>query len=197
MTETETKTSNLLSRLPDLQECKTPPFDSSLNAEEVQIVLQGGKVPPIDANLTAELVQTLLQGGKQSIVGLIDALREVDNGADWKARLLLQALTMAVGTPEQAVQRQMLADVLLDEATGTRPSAVRIFLLARLRLIADKDAVKKLIPLFTAADPQLAEAAATVLVSIGQPSKEPLAEALKAAQGRSKEVIEYALAQIH
>lgn len=126
MTETETKTNALLSRLPELQ---------------------GGKMPPIDPALTNELVPTLLKGGKDAITGLIDTLREVDNGSDWKARFLVQALVSAVGTAAQAPQRQMLTEILLAEATGSRPAAVRTFLLTRLRLIADTNAVAKLIPL--------------------------------------------------
>ncbi len=100
MTETETKTSALLNRLPELQD---------------------GKMPPIDATLSTELVQTILKGEKAAIVGVIDALREVDNGSDWKARFLLQTLVISVGTPALAPQRQMLADLMLDEAAGTAP----------------------------------------------------------------------------
>jgi len=175
MTETETKTSALLNRLPELQD---------------------GKMPPIDATLSTELVQTILKGEKAAIVGVIDALREVDNGSDWKARFLLQTLVISVGTPALAPQRQMLADLMLDEAAGNRPSSVRTFLLERLRLLAGQDAVAKLIPLLAAEDSQLADAGAAVLVSIGTPAKAPLAEALKTAQGRRKEVIGNALAQI-
>lgn len=175
MTETATKTNALLNRLPELQD---------------------GKMPPIDADLCAELVQTLLQDGKPAIAGLIDALREVDNGSDWKARFLLNTLASSAAAPALAPRRQMLAALLLDEAAGTRPAPVRTFLLARLRLLADKDAVPQLIPLLAAEDPQLCDAGAAVLVSIGTPAKAPLAEALKTAQGRRKEVIGNALAQI-
>jgi hypothetical protein len=175
MTETETKTAALFARLPELQD---------------------GKLPPIDPNLTTELVRTVLAGGKEAIVGLIDALREVDNGGDWKARFLLQALVIAVGPAAQVAPRGMLTAILLDEAAGTRPAAVRTFLLARLRLLADPAAVAKLVALLASDNPQLTDAAAAVLVSIGTPSKEPLAEALKAAQGRQQEVIKNALAQI-
>ncbi|MCX6877067.1 MAG: hypothetical protein NTW21_25140 [Verrucomicrobia bacterium] len=175
MTEIETKTNAILKRLPELQE---------------------GKMPPVDANLSTELVQAILKDGKNSIVGLIDALRELDNGSDWKTRFLLNTLVSAVGTPAQTAPRQMLATALLDEALGTRPSAVRAFLLGRLRLIADKEMVAKLIPLLAADDPPLADAAAAVLVSIGTPAKAPLAAALMGAQGRRKEVIENALAQL-
>jgi hypothetical protein len=175
MSETATKTNPLLERLPELE---------------------GGKMPPIDPKLAAELVQATLAGGKEAIIALIDQLKEVDNGSDWKARFLLQALIVSVGTPAQDPQRQMLATVLLDEAAGTRPPSVRTFLLARLRLIAGGDMVAKLVPLAAAQDAQFADAAATVLVSIGAPAKEPLANALKTAQGRPKDVLANALAQI-
>ncbi len=153
-------------------------------------------MPPIEPRLSSELIQALLQGGKDAIRGLIDTLREVDNGSDWKTRFLVTTLVSAVGAPGQDPQRQMLAAVLLDEAAGARPEPVRTFLLARLRLIAGTDAVAKLIALLAADNPQLSDAAAAVLVSIGNPAKEPLAEALKAAQGRRKQVMENALAQI-
>ena len=175
MNETETKTAALLARLPELQD---------------------GKLPPIDANLTTELVRTILAGGKEAVIALIDALREVDNGGDWKARFLLQALVVAVGPAAQAAPRNTLAAILLDEAAGTRPAAVRTFLLARLRLLADPTAVAKLVTLLASDNPPLTDAAAAVLVSIGTPSKEPLAAALKAAQGRQQEVIKNALAQL-
>ena len=175
MPETETNNNPVLNSLPDLRE---------------------GKMPAIDPKLADEVVQTILKGGKDAIIGVIEMLREVDNGADWKPRFILQALVIAAGNPDQDAQRRMLATVLLDEAAGARPAPIRAFLLARLRLIADKDMVAKLLPLAGADNPQLADAAATVLVSIGAPAKEPLTGALKSAQGRSKEVFENALAQI-
>jgi len=175
MPETETKNNPVLNSLPDLQ---------------------GGKMPAIDPKLADEVVQTLLKGGKEAITGVIEMLREVDDGADWKARFILQALVISTGNPGQDPQRRMLATVLLDEAAGSRPAPIGVFLLARLRMIADTDLVPKLIPLMGADNPQLADAAATVLASIGTPAKEPLTGALKSARGRTKEVIENALAQI-
>jgi len=175
MPETETKNNPVLNSLPDLQD---------------------GRMPTIDPKLANEAVQTVFTGGKDAITGVIGSLREVDDGTDWKARFMLQALVIAAGNPDRDAPRRMLATILLDEAAGSRPVPIRSFLLARLRLIADKDMVAKLIPLAGADHPQLADAAATVLVSIGTPAKESLTEALKSAQGRTKEVFENALAQI-
>lgn len=175
MNETATKTRSLLDRLPELQ---------------------GGKMPPIDANLTHELVQTFLQGGKDAIVGLIDTLREVDNGSDWKTRFLLHSLVSSVGSPAQAAPQELLGATLLDAAAGSRHVYVRTFLLIQLRRIASPDMVPKIIALLAAEAPQLADAAAAALVSIGAPAKAPLAAALKGAQGRQQEVIENALRQI-
>ncbi len=153
-------------------------------------------MPPVDPRLADELVQACLQAGKECIVGLIDGIGAVDNGSDWKPRFLLQALVAAVGVADRGPQRRMLADALLAEATGERSPAVRAFLLARLRLIAGDDAVAKLVPLLAAEDPQLADAAAAVLVSVGPPAKQALANALKGAKGRAQAVIANALAQI-
>lgn len=158
--------------------------------------LAAGKMPPVDAALAGELAQSLLGGGREAVRALIDALRETDDGSDWKCRFLLQTLVSAAGSDGREEQRRMLAAVLLDEATGGRPVAVRTFLLDRLRWIADEGSVARLLPLLAAAEAGLADAAAAVLVSVGRPARPALTQALASAAGRAKEVIANALAQI-
>lgn len=153
-------------------------------------------MPAIDAKVSAELVLAVLQGGKDAVLGLIDGLRETDDGSDWKIRFLLQALVSEVGTDAREPQRRMLASVLLAEATGERPSSVRTFLLGRLRWIAGQDCVAGLLPVLAASDPNLGDAAAAVLVSIGPAAEAPLARALESATGRAQGLIANALVQI-
>ena len=145
--------------MPESETKKIPALDSLPD-------LQGGKMPPIDPKLADETVQTVLKGGKDAIIAIIDLLRETDDGTDWKARFLLQALVIAVGNPGQDATRQTLAAILLDESIGSRPVPVRIFLLARLRFIATNDMTAKLTPLAGGGDPRLADAAAAVLATI-------------------------------
>ena len=90
MPETDTKKNPLLNSLPDLQ---------------------GGKMPPIDPKLADEVVQTILKGGKDAIIGVIEMLREVDEGADWKPRFMLQALVIAAGNPGQDAHRRFPSHV--------------------------------------------------------------------------------------
>lgn len=171
----ETKTSALLDRLPELRK---------------------GKMPPIDPKLSTEIVTSIAKDGQAAVGALIDTLQEIDDGSDWKARFLLRNLVTSTGNPGQDQVRRQLAKTLLAEATGNRPAPIRTFLLLQLRLIADKEAVPKLIPLLSAKDAPLANAAAATLVSIGIPARPPLNAALKSAKGRFQELIEYALVQI-
>ncbi len=150
MPETKTKTSSLLDRLPELKK---------------------GKMPPVDPKLAAGLARNLMEGGKGAIVALIDELREVDDGSDWKARFMLFTLVTSAGAPGRDRQRRMLSEVLLAETAGDRPASVKTFLVSQVRLIAGGDAIPKLLPLLASDHPPVSDAATAVLVSIGAPSK--------------------------
>lgn len=153
-------------------------------------------MPGVDPGLAANLLHHLLDGGEELVIDLISGVADVDNGGDWKVRFLLHRLVMLVGAPDRAAQRGMLAGVLLKESGGARSEGSRVFLLSQLRLIADTGAVPRLVTLLMENAPEIVDAAALVLVSIGQPALPALNDALTGAKGPQRDAIGNAIAQI-
>lgn len=171
----ETTVQSLLDRLPDLRE---------------------GKMPPVDHKLAAELVESIFTTGPSAISGLIGLLREIDDGSDWKTRFAINALVIHAGAGERDDRRKLLVDTFHKELAGEHPAAVLAFVLSELRYVAGPESVSAMIPMLSAADIPLADAAAAVLVTIGTPAKAPLEKALGKAKGRQKELIEHTLLQL-
>ena len=158
--------------------------------------LREGKMPPIDADLTNDLGHDLIEGGREAIAALVGSLKEVDDGNDWKSRFALNALAMHVGTPGHDPQKQDFIDSCLAELDCKHPATTKTFVLSQLRLVAGRQEAPKVLPLLASDDPQLADAAAAVLASIGAPAKAPLEKALGKSNGRQKELIAHTLTQI-
>lgn len=175
MTEQTKKITALLERLPELA---------------------GGKVPPVDPALAGEIAESILQGGEPALAALLDGLGAVDDGSDWKARLMLHAVVNLAAGADGAASRETVAGTLLAESAGGRPAGVRVFLLGQLRLLAGADAVPAVVPLLTAVAPGVADAAAAVLVSIGPAALPALRLAHEGAEPRHQEVIGNAIAQV-
>jgi len=155
-----------------------------------------GRMPPIDADLVNDLGHDLIDGDRDAITALVASLKEVDDGRDWKSRFALNALAIHVGEPGHDPQKQAFIDSCLAELDGNHPAAVKTFVVSQLRLVAGRQDVPKLLPLISSDDPQIADAAAAVLASIGAPAKAPLEKALGTAKDRQKDLIRHALLQI-
>jgi hypothetical protein len=171
----------------------------NLNLEKLLAKLpesKDGKMPPIDADLTNDLGHDLIDGGRPAVAALLRSLREIDDGSDWKSRFLLNALAIHVGETGHDERKQDFIDSCLSELGGDYPDTVKAFTLTQLRLVAGPKDAPKILPLLDSAHPQIADAAADTLVSIGTAAKEPLREALRGARGRARELIDHSLAQI-
>jgi len=155
-----------------------------------------GKMPPVDADLTNDLGHDLIEGDREAIAALVASLKEVDDGSDWKSRFALNALAIHVGEPGHDPQKQAFIDSCLADLDGKHPAAVKTFVISQLRLVAGRQEVPKILPLIASDDPQLADAAAAVLASIGAPAKAPLEKALTKSKGRQKELIAHTLIQL-
>ena len=156
----------------------------------------GGKMPPVEAELMSEVIETLVEGAPERVGDLIGDVREVDNGGDWKARFALNALMVQAGAPGRDGWRRRLAEACFRELAGKHPAAVKTFVLSQLRFIVGPEHVRELVPHLGSDDPQLADAAAAALVSVGKPARRALDGALRGARDRQRKVIENALAQI-
>ena len=142
------------------------------------------------------IVSELLKAGKPAVQQIIDGLQEVDNGSDWKERLLLHVLVTDVSVPGRKKERGMLAATLVEAASGDRPAPVRAFLVQQVRLIADESAAPKLVPLLRDKSPLVVDAAAATMVSIGSGAENSLKKAMAGAKGHAKTAIEHALNQL-
>lgn len=150
-------------------------------------------MPPAEG---AKLVTDILAGGKPAVAGIVDGLQEVDDGSDWKERLLIHQLATQTSVPERAKERGMLADVLIAQSRSDRPATVRSFLLQQLRFIADASHNSRLAPLLEDEDPLVLDAVTAVMVSVGEESRKPLEKAMDGADGHAKTAIQHALRQL-
>ena len=133
------------------------------------------RVPPLDKGGTltgpswAEMrtiLDPLLEGGRESLVAVMDLLREVDDGKDYKARYVLHALAHDVGGPGRETQRTLVAEAFASQLGGARPKPVQGYLLRQLQVCggpAQAPAIARLLP-----DPELFEYAAQALLAIGE-----------------------------
>lgn len=148
------------------------------------------RVPPLDKGGTftgppwAELravLDLLLEGGRDSLVAVIDLLREVDDGKDYRARYVLHALAHDAGRPDRAPRRALLADTLASQLGGDRPKPVQGYLLRQLQVCggpAQVPAIARLLP-----DPDVFEDAAQALLAIGEGAAAEFRKALPALTG--------------
>jgi len=128
-----------------------------------------------------QVYDPVLAGGKRAVLALIDMLKPVDDGADYKVRYTLHGLS--VYTCRKGKERQR-ADVIGAYATALgqgRPTPIRQFLVWELETVGDKRAVPALAALL--ADPTVGPDAVRSLVAIGDGAVEPLRRALAGAKG--------------
>jgi hypothetical protein len=141
-----------------------------------------------------EMFDTILRGGRDSIIALIDMLKEVDKGDDYKVRYVLHGLALYVCRPEKRGQRATFIDALLSQIGGARAKAVQAFLVRELEVAGDRQAVQALGRLLL--DEELGDPAARALLAIGDGAAEQFRQALAMAQGRRRLAILKALGEL-
>lgn len=157
----------------------------------------GVRFPALDPAEAPVLFDEVLAGGDEAIGAIVDRLREIDDGTDWKARFLLHALATHVSGEGRGDVRKALQAAYAGAAVSERPAPVRTFVLQQLRWIADDEAVATVAPVVVDGDRPLADAALAVMVSVGRAARPALREALEAKPGEVHEAaIRNALAQI-
>ncbi|NIP98088.1 MAG: HEAT repeat domain-containing protein [Akkermansiaceae bacterium] len=142
------------------------------------------------------LVNDLVRAGKPAVQALIDGLQEVDDGTDWKERLVIHQLVTQCSAPKRVKERSMLAGVLIEAARSDRPALVRTFLLQQLRLFAEASVAPRLAPLLRDENPRVLDAVTAAMVSMGEGVRKVLEDAMGEAEGHAKVVIRHALNQM-
>jgi hypothetical protein len=191
----------LLKKIPDLdpdtrkiQEAeglgKKPSTDETMKAVwKHRPDLAALKTPPRRGKLTGpawddakKIYDEILAGGRDNVVALVGMLKDVDDGADYRARYTLHALTTYSCRSGQGKQRDMMAAALTSQLGGDRPKPVQAFILQQLQLCADKRVAPEVARLL--ADDELGAPAAATLLAIG--AIEPFRAALPKLEGKAK-----------
>ncbi|MFT5524185.1 MAG: hypothetical protein ACI9HK_002136 [Pirellulaceae bacterium] len=175
-----------------------PQLESVANVwlERIPKLEDGRRNPGLDPAAAAKLFDDLLKQGESAINSVIGSLGDIDNGKDWKTRLLLHGLVIHTGAQDRQKDRarleQFYAAALLDE----RSAATKTFLAMQLQWFATGPAVPALAAQLASDDIQLVNAAAAALTAIGEPAVEALKRAQSKAAGPAKTAIDHALKQI-
>lgn len=143
---------------------------------------------------TGPVCDEVLSGGKESLLELIDSIRdEQGQGArNYKPGYLLHAVAIHVGRPRAETSRRLVEDALLERVGGSDASAaIRRFLVRELRVVGSERSVEALSKLL--ADPELCEDATQALISIRSGAAAALRSALGRASGACRLTIIQAL----
>jgi len=131
-----------------------------------------------------EVFDPVLAGGADAVLGLIDMLKEVDDGTDYKVRYALHGLALYACRPGKEKARAAVLEAMTKALGQDRPKPVKRFLVWELETVGDGRAVGALARLLPA--PDLGPDVVRALVAIaglpaGGPAREPVLEALRTA----------------
>ncbi len=136
-------------------------------------------------------LDAVLAAGKDGVVAVVAMLKDVDDGADYKARYFLHVLAQYLGRPGKEAPRAMFVEALASQLGGERSKSVQGYLARQLQVIGTKDcgaALGKLLP-----DPELCEYATQALLSIRAGAVEEFRKALPELKGGPKLTVLQAL----
>ena len=163
---------------------KIPPLDSKdLKNPMLKTRPSDGKFtgPPWDE--AVKILDPILAGGKDGIAAVVDLLKEVDNGEDYKARYVLHALAQYVCRADKSEQQEFYVSALASALDG-RPKPIVKFLLQQLQVCADGRVAAKIGKLLL--DDDVFEEAALALLAIREGAVEQFRAALPKVKGKAK-----------
>ncbi|HEX7897515.1 MAG TPA: HEAT repeat domain-containing protein [Planctomycetota bacterium] len=149
------------------------------------------KMPPLDKGGTftapawdeaIPVFDAILKGNGVSAV--IDLLKPVDDGQDYKARYVLHAMAQYLGRPGKEVARAKFSTDLAAALSSDKPASVRGYLARQLQVIGGREAVPALGKAL--ADPELCEFAAQALLAIGDGAAAEFRKAYPAVTGPAR-----------
>jgi len=150
---------------------------------------EGGKKGGAEGKLTGppwpqavrDIFDPVLAGGKAAVMALVDMLKEVDDGADYKVRYTLHGLSMYTCRKGKEKARAEFIDAYATALGQDRPAAIKEFLVWELETVGDERAVPALAALLD--DETVGPDAVRTLVAIGDGAAEPIRKALAKADG--------------
>ena len=108
----------------------------------------------------------VLANAQQNIAGIIQSLKDIDDGKDFQPRYLLHILAAYVGSPDKAAAKGTMVDVLIAALNADFSKPVKGTVIRELQFLADKKAAKAIAPFLADAD-QNADAAKALLTFSG------------------------------
>jgi HEAT repeat protein len=150
-----------------------------------------GKLTGIRWDTATPIYDAILSGGKDSILAIVDMFKEVDNGADYKARYTLHGIALYVCRRGKEKDRSMLIDALASQINGDRPKSIRGFLVRELQVCGDKTCVPELGKLLL--DEELGDPATAAMLAIGDGALDQFRAVASSAKGRRRLALAQAL----
>lgn len=126
-------------------------------------------------------LDAVLAAGKDGVVAVVAMLKDVDDGADYKARYFLHAIAQYVGRPGKEAQRTTFIEALASQLGGDRPKGVQGYVARQLQVVGSKDSAPALGKVL--ADPDLCEYASQALLAIRAGAAEEFRKALPELKG--------------
>ncbi|MGB2820765.1 MAG: HEAT repeat domain-containing protein [Phycisphaerae bacterium] len=130
-----------------------------------------------------KIIDPILKGGRGSIAGVIDMLKDVDDGQDYKARYVLHAMAIYVCRADKQEQQEMFVDAVASQVAG-RSAGVRKFLIQQLQHAGSEKVAGALGRMLM--DEKVCEEAALALLAIRKGAVEQFRSALPAAKGKCR-----------
>lgn len=127
-------------------------------------------IPVFDAILKAD-----------GVGAVIDLLKPVDDGSDYKARYVLHGLAQYLGRPGKEEARVKYSTALAVQLSSERSAGARGYLARQLQVIGGRETVPALGKAL--ADPEIYEYAAQALLAIREGAAEEFRKALPALKG--------------
>jgi hypothetical protein len=142
------------------------------------------------------VIDQLLQSEPPSVPDLVAQLRPASepSAEDAKARFVLHAMAARVGgaggRPSDEDQRRRLAEQLALTLSNELPAGAAQFVVERLQWCGGSEVVEALSRLLGHDDPQLADAAARAMLSIGDGAEERFRAALPESTGQHRQIVQ-------
>ncbi|MFO8012920.1 MAG: HEAT repeat domain-containing protein [Phycisphaerae bacterium] len=150
---------------------------------------EGGKKGRSEGKLTGppwpeavrDIFDPVLAGGKKAVMALIDRVKPVDNGEDYKVRYTLHGLSMVTCRKGKEKERAAVIDAYTTALGQDRPASIKEFLVWELETVGDARAVPALAAFLD--DETVGPDAVRTLVAIGDGAAEPIRKALAKSKG--------------
>lgn len=149
------------------------------------------KIPPLDKGGTftappweeaIAIFDAVLKA--DGVAAVVDLLKPVDDGQDYKARYVLHGLAHYLGRPGKEEARVKFSTALALQLSSERPAAVRGYLARQLQVVGGREALPALGKALV--DPELCEYAAQALLAIGDGAAAEFRKAYPALKGPAR-----------